>query len=134
MSDDDVQVILDVKRAFEKPIAQVRERLQNLDEGCPYVHHLRPRGMDDGLACTEITKVGHPLPCSSGTCSSKLRAAYLHCFQPTRLTIDKSNRCLLVHNMIPNSDQFVNSEPTPLDTEGKAHISEGSACSYACLQ
>ena len=81
VSDDDVKVILDLKRAFENPIAQIREGLQNINNGCPHIHHLKPRGMDDGLACTEIFKFGHPLPCSSGMYSSKLRvlrAASLH--------------------------------------------------------
>ena len=73
VSDDDVNIILHIKHSFDKPISQVREQLQNIDEGCPHIHHLKPRGMDDDLACTEITKLGHPLPCSSGMCSSKLR-------------------------------------------------------------
>ena len=37
--------------------------------------------MDDGLTCTEITKAGHPLPCSSGTFNSRLwvlHAASVH--------------------------------------------------------
>ena len=81
VSDDDVKVILDLKHAFENPIPHVQKELQNIDNGCPHVHHLKPRGMDDGLACTEISKLGHPLPCSSGMCSSKLRvlrAASVH--------------------------------------------------------
>ena len=81
VSDNDVEVILDLKHAFEKPFAEVREQLQNIDIGCPHVHHLKPREMDEGLACTEITKAGHPLPCASGMCSSKLRvlrAASVH--------------------------------------------------------
>ena len=81
VSDDDVKVILDLKCAFEKPFAEVREQLQSIDTGCPHVHHLKPRGMDEGLACTEITKAGHPLPCTSGMCNSKLRilrAASVH--------------------------------------------------------
>ena len=81
VSDNDVEVILDLKHAFEKPFAEVREQLQNIDIGCPHVHHLKPREMDESLACTEITKAGHPLPCASGMCSSKLRvlrAASVH--------------------------------------------------------
>ena len=44
MSDDDVKVILDLKRAFEKPFTEVREQLQNIDTGCPHVHHVKPEG------------------------------------------------------------------------------------------
>ena len=81
VSDNDVEVILDLKRAFEKPCAEVKEQLQNIDIGCPHVHHLKLRGMDEGLESTEITKADHPLPCASGMCSSKLRilrAASVH--------------------------------------------------------
>ena len=66
-------MILDIKQAFEQPISQVRKELQSIDEGCPTVHHLKPKKIDDNLACTEITKLGHPLHCFSGMCSSKLR-------------------------------------------------------------
>ena len=58
--------------------------------------------------------------------------AYLHGFQTTKLTVDKAKKCLSIENMAPNSDQFVTSEPIPLDEQGKTHISEGSACSYVC--
>ena len=51
VSDDDVEVILNLKRPFEKPFPEVRKQLQNIDIGCPHVHHLKPRGMDKGLAC-----------------------------------------------------------------------------------
>ena len=37
--------------------------------------------------------------------------AYLHGFQLTKLTIDKTKECLSVVNLAPNSDEFVNSEP-----------------------
>ena len=81
VSDSDVEVILDLKKAFDKPITKVREELQNIDSGCPHTHHIRPSGMDESLACTEVTKAGHPLPCASGMCGSKLRilrAASVH--------------------------------------------------------
>ena len=70
-----------MKHAFDKSIAKVREELQNIDAGCPHIHHIRPRGMDESLACTEVTKAGHPLPCASGMCGSKLRilrATFVH--------------------------------------------------------
>ena len=81
VSDHDVEVILDLKHAFDKPFAEVREQLQNIDIGCPHIHHLKPREMDEGLACTEITKAGHPLSCANSMCNSKLRvlrAASVH--------------------------------------------------------
>ena len=55
--------------------------MQNVDNGCPHVHHVKPRGMDESLTSTEITKSGHPLLCASGMCKSKLRilrAASVH--------------------------------------------------------
>ena len=58
--------------------------------------------------------------------------AYLHAFQPTKLTINKTKKCLSLVNVEPNPDEFVNSEPIPLDEQGRAHITEGSACSYVC--
>ena len=45
VSDHDVEVILDLKHAFDKPFAEVREQLQNIDIGCPHIHHLKPREM-----------------------------------------------------------------------------------------
>ena len=81
VSDEDVDVILDLKCTFEKPFSKIREQLQNIDIDCPHVHHLKPRGIGEGLETTEITKAGHPLPCVSGMCSSKiriLRAASVH--------------------------------------------------------
>ena len=40
VSDNDVEVILDLKHAF---FAEVSEQSQNIDIGCPHVHHLRPK-------------------------------------------------------------------------------------------
>ena len=34
--------------------------------------------------------------------------AYLHGFQPTKLTVDKAKKCILIENVVPTSDQFVN--------------------------
>ena len=58
----------------------MREELQNIDSGCPHTHHIRPSGMDESLACTEVTKAGHPLPCASGMCGKLqiLHAASVH--------------------------------------------------------
>ena len=70
-----------MKRPFEEPIAKVREELQSIDSGCPHIHHIKPRGMDEGLALTEVIKAGHPHPCGSGMCNSTLRilrAASVH--------------------------------------------------------
>ena len=57
------------------------EELQNIDSGCPHIHHIKPRGMDEGLACIEVIKAGHPHPCVNGMCNSTLRilrAASVH--------------------------------------------------------
>jgi len=82
VSDRVIECILDIKQAFTKPLAQVREILHNIDEDCSHIHHLKPRGMEDeDLASTELFKLGPPLPCSSGMCDSKLRvlrAASVH--------------------------------------------------------
>ena len=64
VSDGDVEVILDLKKACDKPITKVREELQNINSGCPHFHHIKPTGIDESLAYTEVTKAGHPLPCA----------------------------------------------------------------------
>ena len=60
------------------------------------------------------------------------KTAYLYSFQPTKLTIDKTKRCLSIVNVSPNFDEFVNNELIPIDEQGRAHITECSVCSYAC--
>ena len=71
----DVRIILDIKKAFEKPLPKVREELQGIDENCPHVHHIKPTKINDEcdeMVCTELFKLGNPLPCYSGMCDSKL--------------------------------------------------------------
>ena len=46
------------------------------------------------------------------------------------LTLDKAKKCLSIQNVAPTSDQFINSEPIPLGEQRKAHIFDGSACTY----
>ncbi|XP_065890290.1 axoneme-associated protein mst101(2)-like [Dysidea avara] len=57
---------------------------------------------------------------------------YRYAFQPTRLSIDKNNRCLFVENLSPNPEEFICDEPIPLDINGRAHICDGLGCSYVC--
>ena len=76
VTDEDVQVILEVKEAFGKPVPKIREELHGIDANCPHVHHVKTNKMDedsDDMACIEQNKLGHPFPCSSGMCDSKLR-------------------------------------------------------------
>jgi len=77
-SDQDTKFILDVKQAFTKPLAQVREMLHNIDNECSHINHLKSRGMEDDLVSIEIFKLGHPLPCSSSMCNRGLWAASVH--------------------------------------------------------
>ena len=58
--------------------------------------------------------------------------AYRHAFQPTRLSTDKSNRCLFVESLSPKSDEFVCDKPIPVDTSGRAHICDNFGCSLVC--
>ena len=84
VNDHDVAIILNIKKAFEKPLPEVREELQGIDKNCPHVHHIKPTKINDEcdeMVCTELFKLGHPLPCYSGMCDSKLltlRAASVH--------------------------------------------------------
>ena len=79
-----MKIILDIKKAFEKPLPKIRQELQELDANCPHVRHVKPRNISedcDDLAHIELSKLGHPLPCSSDMCNSKLRtlrAASVH--------------------------------------------------------
>ena len=59
-------------------MANVREFLQHIDEGCPHAHHVKQQ---NDMSDIEVIKLGHPLPCSIGLCQSKLRilrAASVH--------------------------------------------------------
>jgi len=72
----DVKAIVELKESFEKSLPKIREKLQNMDSGCPHIHHFKLREMDDccdELAYTKLPKLGHPLPCSVGMCHSKLQ-------------------------------------------------------------
>ena len=55
-----------------------------------------------------------------------------HICMATKLIIDRRKKCLSSVDVEPNSEQFICSEPIPLDEQGKAYISEGSACTYVC--
>ena len=84
VSDHDVKIILDIKKGFEEPVSKIREALQGVDDNCPHIHHIKPTKVtndSDDMVCMEHLKLGHPLPCHSGMCNSKLltlRAASVH--------------------------------------------------------
>ena len=84
---NEVRSIIDVKAWFQEPMATLRKRLDNLDEGCKHGHYfsqIHLEDMDD--LSTEEQELcrrlkGHPIPCASGDCSSLLRtlaAAAVH--------------------------------------------------------
>lgn len=73
VTDDDVNIIIAIKDLFQKPLAEIRENLEYIDEGCPHGHYVKPNEMDNDMVDTERTKLGHPLPCSAAMCHSKLR-------------------------------------------------------------
>ena len=75
----------------------------------------------NSLSINDKTDFGNPLH-SVHSEPFYYDTAYLHCFQPTRLTVDKTNRCLSVEDMTPNPDRFINGEPIPVDAEEVAHI------------
>jgi len=58
--------------------------------------------------------------------------AYKHAFQPTKLMVDRENRCLAAANLKPKINECINDQPIPLDLNGKAHISDNGQCSYLC--
>ena len=50
--------------------------------------------------------------------------AYKHGFQPTKLLLDRKNKCFLVAHLGPDPEEYINHEPIVLDMDGKAHISD----------
>lgn len=75
VDDKDVKTILKIMKGFDKPVAKIRKELQGIDTNCPHIHHVKLKKMDkdsDDLVYIEVTKLEHPLPCSSDMCNSKL--------------------------------------------------------------
>ena len=82
ISDKDVDAIVSITNIFQLPLVEVRESLENIDEGSPHGHHVKPHEMHDDMVDIEVVKLGHSLPCTtSGMCHSNLRilrAASVH--------------------------------------------------------
>jgi len=47
ISDEDVNTIVSMKNLFQKPLAEIRESFQYIDEGCPHGHHIKANEMND---------------------------------------------------------------------------------------
>ena len=76
----DRQSIMDLKSVFvDKSLEEVRDLLQNLDNGCEHGHYSKHCDVDMTGGSNESSfnnckqLKGHPLPCSSDTCNSRLR-------------------------------------------------------------
>ena len=81
VSDKDVKTILSITDFFQLPLVEVWENLQNIDEGCPHGHHVKPHEMNSEIVDIEVIRLGHALPCATSMCHSKLRilrAASVH--------------------------------------------------------
>ena len=91
LDSEDKQIIIDLKNEFcDDCIDNVRDVLQTLDDGCQHGHFYKfsdrlvdmEEGCDDSFDLNPLEeKKGHPLPCSSGCCTSQiytLRAAAVH--------------------------------------------------------
>ena len=87
----DKQIIIDLKNEFcDDSIDNVRDLLETLDDGCQHGHYYKfsdrlvdvEEGSDESFDLNPLEeKKGHPLPCSSGCCTSQLytlRAAAVH--------------------------------------------------------
>jgi len=59
VSDNDAQAIIELIESFNMPIEELRE---DLDSGCPYMHHVRLRHNECEMSHTEVSKLGHPHP------------------------------------------------------------------------
>ena len=76
LSNAEVQSIVSLKENFSKPINEIRQNLEELDNGCPYYHgHTTTYFSTSTGVPTTTPKLGHPLVCHSGDskCTSKLR-------------------------------------------------------------
>ena len=69
ITDAEVDTILTLKAAFEKPLQEVRHALDECDSGCPNGHYCKV------IEFSSVGLKGHPLVCSSGSggCQSQLR-------------------------------------------------------------
>ena len=69
VTDTEVDAILTLKAAFEKPPQTVRHALDECDSGCPSGHYCKV------IEFSSVDLKGHPLVCSStsGGCQSQLR-------------------------------------------------------------
>ena len=71
ITDTEVDAILTLKAAFEKPLQEVRHALDECDSGCPNGHYCKVHVIE----FSSVGLKGHPLVCSSssGGCQSQLR-------------------------------------------------------------
>lgn len=107
----DRQIIIDLKNEFcDDSIENVRDVLQTLDDGCQHGHYCkfsdRLVDMEEGSDESDLNpleeKKGHPLPCSSGCCTSRLhilRAAAVH-YPILRTLLNNIYRARRSHNGI----------------------------------
>ena len=110
---EDKQIIIDLKNEFsDDSIEDVRDVLQTVDDGCDHGHYCK---FSDRLVDTEEEasdessglnppeeKKGHPLPCSSDCCTSRLRilrAAAVH-YPVLRTMLSNIYRTRRSHNGI----------------------------------
>ena len=115
---EDIQRIIDLKNEFsDESVETAREVLQILDNGCEHGHYNRPYDVDKEQSSFQLEGIkGHPLPCSSGCCSSWLRmlragAAHYPVLRPLLNNIYHARR----------SDNDIR--------EIESSLSEGSICS-----
>ena len=99
-----------MKRCLDEPIDEVREWFESIDDDCPHLHHVK-LCHDDSDVFVEAVKQGHPLPCATGTCQSKLRilrAASVHYANLRKLlhSITMARQC---HRVVENLDSALHS-------------------------
>jgi len=97
----DIDSIVEIKKSFDQPIEDVREELEMVDGGCPHLHHIKLQSEGDDMA-VELLKLGHPQPCTVGTCQSKLqvlRAASVH-YPVLRKLLENVYAARCCHNFV----------------------------------
>jgi len=80
--------------------------LCEIDHDCPHIHHVKPQYPGDA-GDVDLYKLGHPLPCATDSCHSKLRilrAASVHypLLRKFLYSVYNARKC---HNLVTQVDE-----------------------------
>jgi len=99
-------LIVEISTRSKNHLINPREELEMVDGGCPHLHHIKLQSEGDDMA-VELLKLGHPQPCTVGTCQSKLRvlrAASVH-YPVLRKLLENVYAARRCHNFVKIIDE-----------------------------